>query len=87
LFVTIAKGQKLLGNKKITPDTITKPEIEDMSRKTRTYGNPNLFTKGKKTQTKRQHKHRYKFGGANALPIFFYLTIVFFVVGCTATNK
>ena len=42
-----------------------------MSGKARTYGNPNLtFTNGKKTQREK--------GGANAPPIFFYLTTVFF---------
>ena len=79
--MNIAKGEKpghFWEIKKIPSVTITKPEKEDMSGKTRTCGKPNLtFTNGKKIQRKKA-KHRYKFGGANAPPIFFYLNFFFF---------
>jgi hypothetical protein len=68
---TKVKNPYIFGKLNNPLDTILKPEKEDMFGKTRTDGNPNLtFTNGKKTQWKKQHKHRRKLWGANALPIF-----------------
>jgi hypothetical protein len=90
MCVTIDKGKKPghFGKLKNPPGHNYKAWKKDMSGKTRAHGNPTLtFTNGKKTQRKKQHKHGRKLGGANAPPIFFYLTIVFLVVSCRATNK
>jgi hypothetical protein len=56
--------------------------------KTQTYGNPNLtFRNGKNPPKEKQHKHRRKFGDANAPQMFFYLTTFFFCKELEGTNK